>query len=75
MKGYLYGAVVLAFISGAYGLYYLGKVVERQEGIKQDVKALTTQEKLREKYRGISARDLCLELGGLPDDCELLVAD
>ena len=75
MSKYSLIILVLCFCTLIYGLYQYGRMVERQEGIKQNIKAMKLQENLREKYNNITAYDLCIELGGLPDDCKLLVAD
>jgi len=71
MNKYAFGSLVgvgivgAAFISG----FFIGKRSQRDRELQKTIEALYEREKINEKISKFDDVDLCVALGGLPDDC------
>lgn len=63
----------VALVTGfyAYG-HHRGAVSERQAILSRSVEALRERNATDEQIRNMDSRQLCLALGGLPDECASL---
>ena len=60
----------LAVVAGAYGTgYYNGRADGRASQLKATVKAYETRNGIDESVSGLATQQLCVELGGLSDEC------
>lgn len=71
------GGIVLAVaalvLGGAYGAGYLkGRADGKALLLKAAVAAYRERNRIDEKVDGLGADALCIELGGLPDECRRL---
>lgn len=65
------GIVVTALVAtwAVHSAYQAGRTAERTAILNRSVEILRERSKTDEAVHDMSPRDLCLELGGLPDDC------
>lgn len=62
--------IVVALVTGAlWYAYQRGAESERLDAMRKSVEVLRERAKNDATIRDMSDRDLCIELGGLPDDC------
>jgi hypothetical protein len=65
--------VALTILAGAYGTgYFKGRADGRTAQLKQAVKAYETRNGIDTVVDGLGSQQLCIELGGLPDECAQL---
>lgn len=70
------GAAMVAIVAAALiatwainAAYQAGRTAERTAILNRSVEILRERSKTDEAVHDMSPRDLCLELGGMPDDC------
>ncbi|RVD44653.1 hypothetical protein EN742_01685 [Mesorhizobium sp. M4A.F.Ca.ET.020.02.1.1] len=66
------GAATLICVGLFLGGYAKGRSDARVAVLADTVKAYKKRTDVDAKVRNMDAADLCIELGGLPDDCEQL---
>lgn len=70
------GAAMIGIVAAALlatwainAAYQAGRTAERTAILNRSVEILRERSRTDEAIHDMSPRDLCLELGGLPDDC------
>lgn len=67
------GAIVVLMIIGSYWyVYHLGYSAAQTDTLKASVEAYKKRGGIDEDVKNLGDYQLCLELGGLPSDCEQL---
>ena len=64
---YVLIAVAIAVVAG--GAYWKGLQAGKVQGLKDTVQAYKNREQVDENINRLGAYDLCIELGGLPEQC------
>ena len=67
------GVVAIGIIGGGLtAAYFKGRADYRAELLEDTLKAHETRDEIDAKIDELDRRDLCIRLGGLPDECDEL---
>lgn len=72
---YLLLALIAGLMISHWLMYSTGKDVGERVAIEREVEAYVAQRKVEGTVAGLSAEQLCIGIGGLPDDCRKLRVD
>lgn len=72
IRSYLYGAVALAFVALLVVVYYKGREAGKIDQLKATVAAERNRGDVDNDVARSSDYDLCVRVGGLPEQCDEL---
>lgn len=75
MNLYVVGALAAILVMSHWFMFEQGKDTARNAVVKAEIEAYVAQDKIKNRINNISAEQLCIGIGGLPDDCRKLRVD